>query len=88
MDKLEKVELIREKTGVSYDDANAALAASNDDVLDAIIFLERVGKAQPQSASFTSTLNTAGRIKIFLRIENFLITAVVFNRNINRQHGK
>ena len=55
MDKLEKVELIREKTGVSYDDANAALAASNDDVLDAIIFLERVGKAQPQSASFTST---------------------------------
>lgn len=55
MDKLEKVELIREKTGVSYDDANAALAASNDDVLDAIIFLERVGKAQPKTVSFTET---------------------------------
>lgn len=55
MEKLEKVELIREKTGVSYDDANAALEASNGDVLDAIIFLERVGKAQPQTASYTTT---------------------------------
>ena len=55
MEKLEKVELIREKTGVSYDDANAALEATNGDVLDAIIFLERVGKAQPRSASYTTT---------------------------------
>ena len=55
MEKLEKVELIREKTGVSYDDANAALDACNGDVLDAIIFLERVGKAQPQTASYTTT---------------------------------
>lgn len=55
MDKLEKVELIREKTGVSYDDAKVALEASNDDVLDAIIWLERLGKATAQTASYTST---------------------------------
>ena len=59
MDKLEKVELIREKTGVSYDDANAALEATSGDVLDAIIFLERVGKAQPQTASYTTTAGPA-----------------------------
>ena len=55
MDKLEKVELIRQKTGVSYDDAKVALEASNDDVLDAIIWLERLGKATAQSATYTTS---------------------------------
>ena len=54
MDKLEKVELIREKTGVSYDDANAALEANEGDVLEAIIWLERMGKAQTETATFTT----------------------------------
>ena len=58
MDKLEKVELIRQKTGVSYDDAKVALEASNDDVLDAIIWLERLGKATAQTASYTTTAST------------------------------
>ena len=35
MEKLEKVELIREKCGVSYEDAKAALDACGDDTLDA-----------------------------------------------------
>ena len=55
MDKLEKVELIRQKTGVSYDDAKVALEACNDDVLDAIIWLERLGKASAQTATYTTT---------------------------------
>ena len=40
MDNLEKVEKLREKTGVSYEEAKAALEATNYDVLDAIIYLE------------------------------------------------
>lgn len=44
MEKLEKVELIREKCGVSYEDAKAALDACGDDTLDAIIWLEKQGK--------------------------------------------
>ena len=55
MDKLEKVELIREKTGVTYDDAKVALEAANEDVLDAIIWLERMGKAETQTAAYTTT---------------------------------
>ncbi len=39
MEKLEKVELIREKCGVSYEDAKAALDACGDDTLDARPFL-------------------------------------------------
>lgn len=62
MDKLEKVELIREKTGVSYDDAKVALEASNDDVLDAIIWLERMGKATAASANYTTSAHEPGPV--------------------------
>ncbi len=48
MEKLEKVEVIREKCGVSYEDAKAALDACDDNVLDAIIWLERQGKSTKQ----------------------------------------
>ena len=38
MDQLEKVEKIREKTGVSYEDAKDALEACNYDLLGAIVY--------------------------------------------------
>ncbi len=46
MDNLEKVEKIREKTGVSYEAAKEALEASNYDILDAIVYLEKNGKVK------------------------------------------
>lgn len=39
---LEKVDLVRERTGVSYGDAKKALEAKNGDVLEAIIHIEEV----------------------------------------------
>ncbi|SEG35423.1 protein of unknown function [Eubacterium ruminantium] len=55
MDKLEKVEKIRQKTGASYTDAAQALDKCNGDVLDAIVYLERNGKIDEQStATFSS----------------------------------
>ena len=55
MDKLEKVEKLREKTGVSYEDAKSALEACDYDVLDAIIYLEKLGKVKsPEMGSFTT----------------------------------
>ena len=44
MENLEKVELIREKCNVSYEEAAEALEACEYDVLDAIVMLERAGK--------------------------------------------
>ena len=41
MEKLEKVELVREKCNVSYEEAREALEACNYDVLDAIVMLEQ-----------------------------------------------
>lgn len=55
MKTIDKVELIREKTGVSYEDAKAALDANDGDVLDAIIWLERAGKTQQRTAHSTTS---------------------------------
>ena len=55
MDNLEKAEKIREKTGVSYEDAKKALEACDYDMLDAIVYLETLGKIKgPASVSYTS----------------------------------
>ncbi len=44
MENLEKVELIREKCNVSYEEARNALEACEGDVLDAIVMLEAAHK--------------------------------------------
>ena len=55
MDKLEKVEKIREKTGVSYADALEALDLCEGDILDAIVYLEKSGKIENKTtAQFSS----------------------------------
>ncbi len=58
MEKLEKVELVREKTGVSYQDARDALEACDYDVLDAIIWLEGKGKADTTTATYETSSTT------------------------------
>ena len=45
MEMLEKVELIREKCNVSYEEARNALETCEGDVLDAIVLLENAQKA-------------------------------------------
>ena len=55
MENLEKGEKIREKTGVSYEDARNALNACNNDILEAIIYLEKLGKIEaPAMTSYTT----------------------------------
>lgn len=50
MERMELVELVREKAGVSYTDAKEALDASEDDLLDALVWLEGQGRAQTRTA--------------------------------------
>lgn len=53
MENLEKVEKIREKCGVTYEDAKNALEACNYDMLDAIVYLEKQGKVKsPEQPSY------------------------------------
>lgn len=55
MDNLEKVEKLRQKTGVSYEEAKSALEACEYDLLEAIVYLEKLGKIpEPETASYTT----------------------------------
>jgi hypothetical protein len=59
MELFEKVEALREKANVSYEDAKAAMEACNYDMLDAMIYLEKQGKVNSGStASYTTSSGT------------------------------
>ncbi|NMA24188.1 MAG: ubiquitin [Clostridiales bacterium] len=58
MATLEQVEKLREKANVSFEEAKAALEACNDDLLDAVIYLERQGKVgAPAGGGYYSSRN-------------------------------
>ena len=56
MSKLEKAQIVHDKTGASFEESREALEACDYDVLDAIVWLERRGKAQAQTTSYTTTV--------------------------------
>ena len=55
MDKFEKAELVCKKCGVTFEEAREALDACNEDVLDAVVWLERAGKSRTGEAAHYST---------------------------------
>ena len=56
MDEFEKVEKLKNTAGVSYEDARDALRACNGDILDAIIYLENLGKtAGPKKSAYSTS---------------------------------
>lgn len=62
MDNFEKVEKLRERANVSYEEAKQALENSNWDILDAMIYLEQSGKVHgPEQSSYTTQ---AEKVKI------------------------
>ena len=55
MDDLEKVERLREKADVSYEEAKKALEECGGDLLDAMVYLEKQGKVKkPGRSSYTT----------------------------------
>jgi len=59
MTELEKVEKLREKANVSYTEAKEALEIAGGDVLDALIYLEKQGKAAaPAGGGYFSSAGT------------------------------
>lgn len=55
MERMDKVEKLREKTGVTYEDAKAALDACGWDMLDAVVYLEKLGKVKAPEETHYST---------------------------------
>lgn len=55
MDELEKVERLRERANVSYEEAKKALDECGGDLLDAMVYLEKQGKVKnPGKTSYTT----------------------------------
>ena len=54
MDTFEKVEKLREKANVTFEEAKAALDEANGDLLDAMILLEKQGKAEERKESYST----------------------------------
>ena len=66
MTRLEMVEKIREKTGVTYDTAREALEKSDWDLLDALISLDKMEFSEAQSSDRQSSLtetDSSSRVK-------------------------
>lgn len=61
MTEYEKVEKLREKANVSYEEAKDALDKAGGDLLDALILLERQGRASaPPGGGYYSGANVSG----------------------------
>lgn len=54
MDNFEKVEKLREKANVTFEEAKAALEEAGGDLLDAMIVLEKQGKAEPRKETYST----------------------------------
>lgn len=54
MTNQEKVELLKEKAGVSYAEAEQALEQANWDLLDAVLVLEQADKARTEGGSYST----------------------------------
>lgn len=56
MEQFEKVEKLRERANVSYEEAKEALEQANWDLLDAMVYLEKMGKVQgPKESSYSTS---------------------------------
>ena len=55
MEQLEKVEKLRERANVSYEEAKEALEASDWDLLDAMVYLEKKGNVKSPSRETYTT---------------------------------
>ena len=81
MEMIEKVERLREKAEVTYEEAKAALEQSDGDLLDAMVLLERQGKVRkPAQSTFSTDYEEQTEYRLFrgfigfIRKTTFIVT--------------
>ena len=86
MEMMEKVERLREKANVTYEEAKAALEETGGDLLDAIVMLERQGKVkEPAQSTFSTKYEEQTEyIKVKDKVEEQEKSAPSFGRTIGR----
>ncbi len=84
MENFEKVEKLREKTGVSYEEAKKVLEEKNYDMLEAVIELERQGKvAAPKDGTYT-----AGASQDMENVKKFEIAQKQYEKDCKKNNFK
>jgi hypothetical protein len=63
---ISQIDELRERTGVNYTDALEALKSCNEDILEAIVYLEKNKKARPSKTKFSGT-GLSDKISALLR---------------------
>ena len=86
MEMIEKVERLREKANVTYEEAKAALEQTGGDLLDAIVLLERQGKVkEPAHSTFSTEYEEQKEyIKVRDKVEEQENSAPSMGRTIGR----
>ena len=59
MDEFEKVEVLREKANVSYEEAREAIKQADGDLLEAMVILEKQGKVKTAAQTASAAQTTA-----------------------------
>ena len=67
---LESIEMIRERTRVSYEEAREALEASAGDIVEALIYLEKQGKIKPPPTEAPPKEGLGASLKRLFRASN------------------
>ena len=76
---LEKIELVKDRTGVSYREAKEALIAENGSVVDAIIRIEDQIDIAPKTAAENAASDIVGKIKDVVKKGN--VSKVVIRKD-------
>ena len=86
MEMIEKVERLREKANVSYEEAKEALEQTGGDLLDAMVLLERQGKVrEPAQSTFSTEYEEQKEyIKVKDKVEEQENSAPSFGRTVGR----
>lgn len=86
METIEKVERLREKANVTYEEAAAALNEADGDLLDAIVLLERRGKVPgpDQSSYSTEYEEQKDYIRVRDKVEEAEKSAPDFGQTVGR----
>ena len=86
MEMMEKVERLREKANVTYEEAKAVLEQTGGDLLDAMVLLERQGKVrEPAQSTFSTDYEEQTEyVKVRDKVEEQEKSAPSFGRTVGR----
>ncbi len=79
MEQLEKIDLVRERTGCSYEEAQKALIDNNWDVIEAIIALEKCKNRTEKDTVHVKGKELTDKIKYYIKQGN--VTKIVVKKD-------